>query len=83
MCINFKMLNKQANIDTDPIPQIDRILDCLCEAWVFSKIELSKVYHQVAVEILYIYKTAFLTKYELFKFLVLPLRLVNAPAVFL
>ena len=38
------------------------------------------VYHQVAVEPSYIHKIAFLTKNRLFKFLVLPFGLVNAPA---
>ena len=52
------MLNKQKEIDAYPIPQIDEIIDCLCKAPVFSKIDLSKVYHQVAVELSYKYKTS-------------------------
>ena len=64
------------------IPWIDEILDHLCKARVFSKIDLSKAYHQVAVELSHTHKTAFLTKYRLFKFLVLPFGLVNAPAIF-
>ena len=50
MCINFRMLNKQTIIDVYLIPWIDEILDCLHKARVFSKIDLSKAYHQVAVE---------------------------------
>ena len=50
MYINFRMLNKQTKIEIYPIPGIDEILDCLCKARVFSKIDLSKAYHQVAVE---------------------------------
>ena len=73
MCINFRMLNKQTKIDTYPIPQIDEILDCLCKARVFSKIDLSKAYHQVAVEPSHMHKTTFLMKYGLFEFLVLHL----------
>ena len=59
MCINFRMLNKQKKIDAYPIPQIDEILDHLCKARVFSKIDLSKVYHQVAVEPSHMHKTCF------------------------
>ena len=50
MCIDFRMLNKQTKIEAYPNPQIDEILDHLCKAQVFLKIDLSKVYHQVAIE---------------------------------
>ena len=75
------MLNKQTKTDAYLIPQIDEILDHLYKAQVFSKIDLSKVYHQVSVELSYMHKTAFPTKYGLFEFLVLPFELVNAPAI--
>ena len=82
MCIDFRILNKQAKIYAYPILQIDEVLDCLCKAQVFLKINLSKVYHQVAVEPSHMHKTTFLMKYGLFKFLLLLFRLVNAPATF-
>ena len=82
MCINFRILNKQTKNNTCPIRQIDEILDCLCEARVFLKIDLNKAYHQVAVEPSHMHKTTFLIKYRLFKFLVLPFVLVNIPAKF-
>ena len=74
------MLNKQTKINAYLIAHIDKILDCLYKARVFLKIYPSKAYHQVAVELSHMHKTAFLTKYRLFKFLVLQFRLVNAPA---
>ena len=82
MCTDFRMLNKQRKIDVYRIPQINEILDCLCKARVFSKIDLSMVYHQVVVEPSHMHKTTFLTKYGLFEFLVLSFKLVNAPAIF-
>ena len=45
MCIYLRMVNKQIKIDVYPISQIGEILDCLCIARVFSKIDLSKEYH--------------------------------------
>ena len=45
MCIDFRMLNKQKKIDGYLIPQIDKILDHLCKARVFLRIDLSKAYH--------------------------------------
>ena len=32
MYINFRMPSKQKKINAYPIPQIDKILDCLCKA---------------------------------------------------
>ena len=58
------------------------ILDHLFKAQVFSKIDLSTAYHQVAFEPSYMHKTTFFMKYGLFKFLVLPFGLVNASAIF-
>ena len=81
MSINFRILNKQTRIYTYLILQINKILDCLYKARVFLKINLSKVYHQVAVEPLHMHKTTFLKKYKLFEFLVLPFGLVNAPEI--
>ena len=72
MCINFRMLNKQIKIGVYLIPQINDILDWLCKDRVFSKIDLSIVYHQVAVELSNTYTTTFLTKYGLCEFLALP-----------
>ena len=82
MCIDFGMLNKQIKLGTYPVPQIDEILDCLCKARVFSKIDLSKMYHQVAVELSHTHKTAFLTKYRLFIFSILLFGLVNTTSTF-
>ena len=62
MCINFRMVNKQIKIDAYPTPQNYKILDFLCKARVSSKTDLSEAYNQVAVELSYIEKTAFLTK---------------------
>ena len=76
------MLNKQTKIDTYPVPWIDETLDYLCKAQVSLKIDVTKAYHQVFVEPAHMHKTAFFMKYGLFEFLVLPFRLVNAPAMF-
>ena len=74
MCIDFRMLNKKTKIDVYPIPQTDEILDYLCKARIYSKIDFSKAYHQAVIEPLHMHKTAFFKKYILFKFLVPPFR---------
>ena len=73
MCINFRVLNNQTKIGVCPVPHIDEIFDCLYKARLFSKINLSKAYCQVAIAPSHTHKTAFLKQYRLFEFLVLHL----------
>ena len=82
MCIDYRSLNQCTIKDRYPLPCIDDILDKLTSAKVFSKIDLRAGYHQVAINPPDVHKTAFLTRYGLFEFVVLPFGLCNAPSTF-
>ena len=82
MCIDYRALNHQTKKDVYPLPRIDDLLDKLVGAYYLSTIDLTSGYHQVAVAPGDTEKTAFVTRYGLFEFTVLPFGLFNAPSTF-
>ena len=69
--------------DLYPIPPIDDLLDCLTHAMIFSKIDLSQRCHQVAIKDKDKHKAAFISRFGLFEWNVLPFMLCYAPLTFL
>ena len=82
ICINYRLPNKEKKIDAYPILQINKLLDQLSQAKVFSKIDLYQGYHQLPVQAGNKYKTAFLYCYSTFEYYVMPLELTNVPVAF-
>ena len=82
MCIDYRRLNQNTILDRFPIPRIDDFLDRVRGSTVFSKIDIRSAYHQVAIAPDDVHKTAFQSRWGLYKYTVLPYGLVNAPATF-
>ena len=79
LCVDFCWLNAITQKDKHSLLLIPDILDSLCKAKIFTKIDLKHAYHLIYIAAGDEWKTAFWTHYGLFKWLVMSFSLINAP----
>lgn len=82
MCVDYRNLNKVTKRDTYPLPRIKAMLELFGGAKYFSTIDLASGYWQVPMKEEDCEKTAFVSKYGLYEYTVMPFGLKNAPATF-
>jgi hypothetical protein len=83
LCVGYRAPNEVTVKNKYPLPRIDDLFDQLCGACVFSKIDLQLGYHQLKVRECDISKTAFISRYGMYEFMVMLFRLTNALAYFM
>jgi hypothetical protein len=83
MVIDYRELNAITKKDRYPLPLIEDQLDGLEGARIFSKMDLASGYNQLGIAEADRHKTAFVTKFGLFEWTVVPFGLANAPAFFM
>jgi hypothetical protein len=83
LCMDYHALNGVTVKNKYPLPRIDDLFDQLHRVYMFSKINLQLEYHQLKVRECDILKTAFISRYGLYKFAVMSFGPTNAPSYFM
>ena len=79
-CVDYRRLNAITKKDRYPIPLIEETLAQLEGAKYFTKIDIRQVFYRIRMSEDSEELTTFLTRFGVFKYLVMPFGLCNGPA---
>ena len=83
LCVNYRCLNAVTQVDANPMPRIDDLIDLVGQAHYISALDLTNRHWQIPVREQDQLKTAFTTPFGLYQFKRMPFGLRGAPATFL
>ena len=82
MCVDYRKLNKVNINDPYPLPNIEDLIAKIGSSKFITTLDLTKGYYQVPVNPQHREKTAFVTPYGKYVFLMMPFVLISAPSTF-
>ena len=82
VCVDYRALNALTIPNRNAPPLIKETLAKLCAARIYSKFDIIAAFNEVRMKEGHKRKTAFLTRYGLYEYTVMPFGLCNAPATF-
>ena len=82
ICVDFRCLNAATKKDPYPLPFTDEVLDTVIGYAAYSFIDYFSGYHQVHIHTDDRYKTAFITEWGAYVWVVMPFGLMNAPPTY-
>lgn len=82
LCVDYRKLNNITRKDRYPLPLIDETLARLNQAKIFTKLDIRQAFHRIRMHPDSEELTTFRTRYESYKYKVLPLGLTNGPATY-
>ncbi len=82
LCVDYRGLNIVTIENQSPLPLISKSFDCLSRAKLFTQLDITNAYHQMRIWEGNEWKTAFQTRYNHFKYQLMPFKLSNSPTSF-
>jgi Reverse transcriptase (RNA-dependent DNA polymerase) len=82
LCVDYRVLNQITKKSHYPLPLINKLLNCLRRAMIYTKINLHDGYYNIRVAEGHEWLTAFCTWYSAYEWLIMPMGMTNAPAQF-
>ena len=82
MCVDYRKLNKVIINDPYPLPNIEDLIANIGSSKFITTLDLMKCYYQVPINTQHREKTAFVTPYVKYKFLMMPFGIISAPSTF-
>ena len=82
VCVDFRSLNANTRLDCNPLPCIDELLDCLAGSNVFTSLDLQHGYYNIKIAPEHLLRAAFVCKWGLYEYEVIPFGLTNTPSTF-
>ena len=82
MCVDYRKLSKVTINDPYPLPNIKDLIANIGSSKFITTLDLMKGYYLVPVNPQHREKTAFVTPYRKYEFLMMPFGLISAPCIF-